>query len=73
MMERTTVWKGRMTTTLAHCLMRMDGNVVNIGRRHQRSLHINVTHRVNAWRTKGSGEPGGHKSVLLVRFDTCQY
>ena len=28
---------------------------------------------VNAWRTKESGKPGGHKTVLLVRFDTCQY
>ena len=35
-----------MKTTFAHCLMRMDGNVVNVGRRHERSLHINVTHRV---------------------------
>ena len=25
--------------------MRMVGNVVNVGRRHERSLHINVTHR----------------------------
>ena len=53
MMKGTTIWKGRMKTTFAHCLMRMDGNVVNVGRRHERSLHINVTHRENAWRTKG--------------------
>ena len=64
--------KGRMNTTFAHCLMRMDGNVVNVGRRHERSLHINVTHRgENAWRNKGSGKPGGHKSVFLVRIDSC--
>ena len=34
-----------MKTTFAHCLMKMDGNVVNVGRRHERSLHIIVTHR----------------------------
>ena len=45
MMKGTTIWKMRMKTTFAHCLMRMDGNVVNVGRRHERSLHINVTHR----------------------------
>ena len=45
MTEGTTIWKGRMKTTFAHCLMRMDGNVVNVGRRHERSQHINVTHR----------------------------
>ena len=28
---------------------------------------------VNAWRTKGSGKPGGHKSVFLVRIDSCQH
>ena len=44
-MKGTTTWKGRMKTTFAHCLMRMDGNVVCVGRRHERSLHINVTHR----------------------------
>ena len=44
-MKGTTIWKWRMKTTFAHCLMRMDGNVVNVGRRHERSLHINVTHR----------------------------
>ena len=44
-MKSTTIWKGRMKTTFAHCLMRMDGNVVNVGRRDERSLHINVTHR----------------------------
>ena len=27
----------------------------------------------NAWRTKGSGKPGGHKSVFLVRIDSCQH
>ena len=53
MMKGTTIWKGRMNTAFAHCLMRMDGNVVNVGRRHERSLHINVTHRGNARRTKG--------------------
>ena len=26
-----------------------------------------------AWRTKGSGKPGGHKSVFLVRIDSCQH
>ena len=26
-MKGTTIWKGRMKTTFAHCLMRMDGNV----------------------------------------------
>ena len=33
-MKGTTIWKERMKTTLAHCLMRMDGNVVNVG--HER-------------------------------------
>ena len=45
MMKGTTIWKVRIKTTFAHCLMRMDGSVVNVGRRHERSLHINVTHR----------------------------
>ena len=55
-------------------LLDEDGwDVVNVGRRHERSLHINVTHRGNAWRTKGSGKPGGHKSALLVRIDSCQH
>ena len=27
----------------------------------------------NAWRTKGSGKLGGHKSVFLVRIDSCQH
>ena len=43
-MKGTTIWKGRKKTAFAQCLMRMDGNVVNVGRRHERSLHINVTH-----------------------------
>ena len=27
----------------------------------------------NAWRTKGSGKPGGCKSVFLVRIDSYQH
>ena len=72
-LKGTTFWKGRMKTTFAHCLMGMDGNVVNVGRRHERSLHINFIHRGIAWRTKGSGKLGGHKSVFLVRIDSCQH
>ena len=45
MMKWTTIWKVRMKTTFAQYLMRMDGNVINFGRRHERSQHINVTHR----------------------------
>ena len=69
--EGTTIWKGRMKTTFAHCLMRMDGNVVNVGRRHERSQDINVTHRRERMENQREWQaPRGHKSVLLVRFDT---
>ena len=44
-MKGATTCKERIKTTLAHCLMRMVGDVVNDGRRHERLLHINVTHR----------------------------
>ena len=44
-MKETTIWMERMKTASAHCLMRMVGNVVSVGRRHERSLHINVTQR----------------------------
>ena len=35
------------------------------------AAHQRHTQERTPWRTKGSGKPGGHKSVLLVRFDTC--
>ena len=71
--EGTTIWKVRMKTTSARCLMRMVGTVVNVGRRHERSLHINVTHRGNAWRTKGIGKLGGRKSVFLDRIGSVKH
>ena len=38
------------------------------------AAHQRHTHRLERMgRTKGSGKRGGHKSVLLVQFDTCQY
>ena len=37
------------------------------------AAHQRHTQGGTAWRTQGSGKPGGHKSVLLVRIDTCQY
>ena len=60
-MKGTTIWKGRMKTTSAHCLMRMVGNVVHVGRRHERSLHINVTHREGT-----HGEPKGVASLVVT-------
>ena len=61
MMKGTTIWKGRMETTFAHCSMRMDGDVVNVGRRHERSQHINVTHRGGT-----HGEPKGVASLVVT-------
>ena len=60
---------GELKLHFANCLMRMDGNVVNVGRRHERSLQTTS----HSGGPHGSGKSGGHKPVLLVRFDTCQY
>ena len=39
-----------------------------------RALAAHQRHtQANAWRTKGSGKPGGHKSVFLVRIDSCRH
>ena len=45
-MKGTTIWKDENENYICTLLDEgWMGNVVNVGRRHERSLHINITHR----------------------------